>query len=361
MNVLLKQDEKQSSGLVKPSTLDHFRSSPSNTPTITQPPSLPIKKTLTDFQLTDDFEPFEFDWLIEDIFDKGRLHMICGPQGSGKTRFLLRLIHDWSQGIPVLGHASNPAKFVYIDAARDRKSIKVALRSLGINPSDFFLIDWNEMTNATFNDLLNKIPEETEVIFIDNLAMMLQSENHSDPSSSYTTVFKFLSKLKNWMIKNNKTIIFTHTFIKSEVGHKYSSPRSKVYGAQAWLQSCETAIMFDEENPQDLRDPYRVLDILVKNYQPKDHIRRYKMQDDGRLVSAPKLPPQVGDKPLLSEEEKETPEHILLLSYFPTSEPISANDLAKKTALPVSTLYRHLTKLQQLSLIEKKNKTYSRL
>jgi hypothetical protein len=284
--------------------------------------------------------------------------MICGPQGSGKTRFMLRMINDWSKGISVLGHKSNPSKFVYIDAARDKKSIKVALRSLGINPSDFFIIDWNAIhTTKSFTDLLSMIPSEVDVIFIDNLALMLNSETHSDPSSSYTTVFKFLSKLKTWMNLNNKTIIFTHTFIKAEIGHKYSSPRSKVYGAQAWLQSCETAILFDEENPQDLRDPYRILDIIVKNYQPKDHLRRFKMQDDGRLVSAPKLQ-TLGDE--LKEEKEE--EHIQLLSFIPSKpEPITGSELAKKTNLPNSSLYRHLKKLQVLGLIVKNGKEYSRV
>lgn len=336
--------------------------SQSNEPQPIQPFNLkPQPKTLQELQLSNDFEPGEFDWLIEDIFDKGRLHMIAGPQGSGKTRFFLRMISDWSKGLPVLSHASNSGKFVYIDAARDKKSIKVALRSLGIDPSDFYIIDWNAIhTHKTFTDLLTMIPNEADVIFIDNLALMLNSETHSDPSSSYTTVFKFLSKLKTWMNLNSKTIIFTHTFIKAEAGHKYMSPRSKVYGAQAWLQSCETAILFDEENPQDLRDQYRLIDIIVKNYQPKDHPRRFKMQDDGRLVSAPKLPSSnLLDKE--DEEEKEK-EHIQLLTFFPIKgEVINAANLAKSTNLPISTLYRHLKKLQQLGLIEKTGKDYLRL
>jgi len=340
-------------------TLQHFKSNTQNiiNAPIGQPLPTTQLKTLSDLQLTDDFEPGEFDWLIEDIFDKGRLHMIAGPQGSGKTRFLLRMIDDRSKGLPFLGHNSTPSKFVYIDAARDKKSIKVALRSLGINPSDFFIIDWSAIHNSkTFSDLLKMIPQDVEVIFIDNLAMMLSSENHSDPSSSYTTVFKFLAKLKTWMIQNNKTIIFTHTFIKAEAGHKYASPRSKVYGAQAWLQSCETSILFDEENPQDLHDPYRLLDIIVKNYQPKDHPRRFKMQDDGRLVSAPKLPSSD-----VVEIDKQEKEHIQLLTFIPAlPEKSNVQELARKTNLPVSSIYRHLKKLQTLGLVTKDGKDYKR-
>lgn len=337
-------------------TRNFFRNSQSSVPAIPLPPT-PIK-TLNDLQLTDDFEPGEFDWLVEDIFDKGRLHMIAGPQGSGKTRFFLRMINDWSKGLPVLGHPTNPAKFVYIDAARDKKSIKVALRSLGINPSDFFIIDWNAIhTSTSFTDLLKLIPFDVDVIFIDNLALMLSSDNTGEPSSSSSIVYKFLAKLKQWLNKNSKTIIFTHTFVKTETSHKYASPRGKVYGAQTWLQSSETTILFDEENPQDLRDPYRLIDIIVKNYQPKDHPRRFKLQDDGRVVHAPKLPNQI-DKTLTKNED-----HIDLLSYFPLDKDkkITAFELKKLTNLPESSLYRYLKKLQELNLIVKSEKQYSRV
>lgn len=370
MNIMTVGENKSqladSTGIIDPKPQTNLFKISSNG-IITHTPLTHELRTQESLRLSDDFEKGEFDWLIEDVFDKGRLHMICGPQGSGKTRFLLRLIHDWSQGLPVLGHKSTPAPFVYIDAARDKKSIKVALRSLGISPSDFFIIDWLASRQG-FSNLLKSIPKETEVIFIDNLAMMLASDNAQDPSNSYTGVIKFLSTLKTWLIENDKTIIFTHTFIKAEVGHKYASPKSKVYGAQAWLQATETTLLFDEENPQDLRDPYRIVDIICKNYQVKDPNRRYRLEDSGHLTSAPRMVSPYGkDK---DEDDDHAPihmnvndvkEHLELVKYFPEDELIDAKTLARKTSLPNTTLYRHLSKLRELGFIEKVGTSYRKL
>jgi KaiC/GvpD/RAD55 family RecA-like ATPase len=346
-------------GRVNP-TLEFFKNS-SNTPTVTvaTPPSMVQVKHFQ--QLTDDFEPFEFDWIIENIFDRGRLHMIAGPQGSGKTRFFLRMIYDWSHGIPVLNQAVSPSKFVYIDTTRDKKSIKAALRSLGIAPSEFNIIDWNkDHTSSSVNDLQKMIPDDIEVVFIDNLAMMIQSETHGDPASSPSAVFRFLSKLKTWMNKTNRTVIFTHTCIKAEQAHRYMSPKSKVYGTQAWMQNVETAILFDEENPADLRDPYRLLDIIVKNHVSYNLPRRYKLQNDGRLTVAPVMPSIETGLP--SDDSYEDAAHIRLLEFFPLDGgEIDAVKLCKKTNLATTTLYRHLKKLMKLGMIEKKDKSYIRI
>lgn len=305
-----------------------------------QAPSITSNDTLVssqNLQLSEDLELGEIDWLIDNLFDTGRLHMICAPVASGKTRFLLRLISDWNDRIPVLSRSCHPRSFVYVSGGRDRRSVKVALRSLGINPSTFNLISGLD-NNFNIDQFLNSLHiSGAEVIFIDNLAILAGI----DPTDSSAP--KLLKRLKTWCEAHNRTIIFTHPMVKTEVGHKYPSLKSKVAGNSSWITLAETIILLDEENPQFTHDPYRRVELIAKNYKLWLPGSRFRLDEEGRLLPAPSE-----DKPGGADDE---PKDKLLLRSI--TDQHTSNELVKLSGLPRSTVYRLLDKLLDDGLVRK--------
>ena len=77
------------------------------------------------------------DYLIEDILWKGTLNLIGGPSGVGKTTWLLPLLKDWSEGLPVLnGKASKPCPWVYVSSDRGLRETNRTLARLGLSDWD---------------------------------------------------------------------------------------------------------------------------------------------------------------------------------------------------------------------------------
>src|SRR5690242_1448332 len=73
--------------------------------------------------------------LIDRILPVHEVHILGGPSGAGKTRWLFQMLQEWKAGNSVLGYASNPVPYAYVSTDRSRESVKRTCEDLGIDPN----------------------------------------------------------------------------------------------------------------------------------------------------------------------------------------------------------------------------------
>lgn len=79
----------------------------------------------------------ETDWLIEPLFERGRLYSVFSKAGVGKSLLLLELGGALASGRPVLGNpARDPISVLYIDLENSPGDLVERLSAFGYRPAD---------------------------------------------------------------------------------------------------------------------------------------------------------------------------------------------------------------------------------
>ena len=289
------------------------------------------------------------DYLIEDILWKGTLNLIGGPSGVGKTTWLLPLLKDWSEGLPVLnGKASKPCPWVYVSSDRGLRETNRTLARLGL--SDWDIPCWvvEEIMPVDSIDMLHVFERFPKVglYVIEGLQSFIPEGRNQNK-----TEMNWIVALRKYAMRagEDKTILaITHT-PKERPGENYQDARSSFLGSVSLGACCSTMILFERAKsgakggkngaaPQDSRE----VTIMPTN-APHMHLS-YDRDSQGRYV-------------LMNDPEWQNSLTIeCLFSDWPEDKPVTSqqlNDWAAKSQISMATLHRWVNEQMTLGRLEK--------
>jgi hypothetical protein len=199
------------------------------------------------------------DYLIDKILPAGETHLLAGPTGAGKTRWLFQMLLQWQAGLPVLGHRSHPVPWVYIAADR---SISAAKRTL-----DDMQIDMKQINCIPAWDRQMTLGQITDAIKAENaqLAVFEAFGSFCDPPANSRNVKNFLSAHYKAMQHEGITTIGVMESPKMKPKDRYDNPRQRVSGVATWGHFTETIFLMEPSNAGDPSDPARTLYCCPRN------------------------------------------------------------------------------------------------
>jgi hypothetical protein len=251
-------------------------------------------------------ETRELGFLIDKIWPEGSMHLLAGPSGIGKSTWLLKAIHDWEKGIPVMGFTSYPQPYVYLMCDRSATDLQRTLDRIGLG-------GWNikGYSIEQMEQLLGIEPETLEfsslpilfpwarVFFIEAINWF-QTETSSAATKDYFNILRFYSYARR--IFKGKTVIGTTHIAKTFDKTKVIRPRDRVYGSVGHAATAGTVMILDT-------DPYNENNrrMYISARDAKDSIANFDVGESGQLEFT-----GFGDRGKKEEENDEKSKTVIL-------------------------------------------------
>lgn len=210
--------------------------------------------------------------LIEGILPANEIHLLAGPTGAGKTRWLFQTLIRWQAGQSILGHHANPVSWVYVASDRTSVSAKRTLDSMKIDPSKIeFIAAWDKQ--LTLNQIIDHA-EGSHLIVIESFGSFV------DHPATSTNVKRFMQAVSKMIRDSNQTIIGVMESPKQKPKERYGNPRQRISGVASWGHFAET-VMLVEPVPGDESCPDRTVHICPRN--GPEVVLELTFRSDGRL------------------------------------------------------------------------------
>lgn len=244
-------------------------------------------------------------FLIDKILPARQVHILCGPSGVGKTRWLNWMYKDWHQGLPVLGYESFPVPSLYLAKDRNIESLKLTLKSINCE----HMMKYESIMYRKDIDIENLKDHwpDIKLFFIDPIAKFVKDGKIND----YGAVSDFLTKCSYYCQKDDFTIMGSCHAPKAKEGQLLINPREWTLGSGAWGGYSETMFAF---NGDDFKTPnsIRYFYVLARNAPDTLHYFRLK---DGWVT--------------LVDDPKEQNVYDLFIASIPEGIPQSRSDLVR--------------------------------
>lgn len=234
--------------------------------------------------------------LIDGLVSAGTVNILCGASGAGKTTWIFHSMHDWLKGLPVLGHASiqdaSRRKFFYIAADRDEDDVAEMLDRLGMTGMPHAALLEGA---ATVTDFLRLVPEDTSIMVIDGVSMLVEGGRISDND----TVGKFLRRCRIWAKAHKCALWFLCHSPKKWKGEEIINVRENILGSIAWGAFADTVIYAQKDDPKDPDNTSRTFYVEPRHGKMEQH--QYKFDEQGRFVEVMTPREQVAKITLLAK------------------------------------------------------------
>jgi RecA-family ATPase len=212
-------------------------------------------------------------YLVDTILPCGEIHLVGGPTGAGKTRWLFDTLLDWQAGRSVLGYRSHPCRWAYVSCDRRDASVYRTLETMGIDPKDIPLVG-GMSRKLTLSQILDEVQKMAA-----KLVVIEAFGGFVDPPNS-VTVRNFFYSFQDILEKTGMTIIGVVESPKMKPKERYANPRQRISGAAAWGHYAETIVLVEPKTPEIPNSP-RVVTVCPRN---ASEIRFDAMFEGGRLV-----------------------------------------------------------------------------
>lgn len=220
--------------------------------------------------------------VVEGLLPEGRLHLIAGASGSGKTTVTFQLWEAFQKGEPWFGRMTLPVDWAYISGDRSADSVYDTMRRLGISFPVFSLVDENLVGEDLIGKILTRLPKFfgglPNFIYIDGFTALVPGGY----LNSYSIVAKWLAALQRFCSKKGVTILGACHTTKVKEGEKFVNPRQRIAGSVAWAGFSDTVILVDADDEEG--SEYRTLGLLPRN--GKEEFVRIRFDDTGKLILA---------------------------------------------------------------------------
>jgi hypothetical protein len=259
-------------------------------------------------------EPEKYEYLVKEMLPSGRVSLLVGPSGAGKTTLALQLAESWVAGEPFLDkdtyrprvhvapdcrkykHCKQaehfvPATFFYIAADRGEQDTEETLdRVLGADSpllADKDGFQWQSVLKGrngmrlSVDECFEKAGASTKILFIEGAACFVESGRVSDNGS----VAEFLKHISSVAQERNIAVLLSMHSPKMKEREEYKNPRQRILGAVAWGAYSSTIMVLTEDTPQDVAETRRTFLVLPRNYRGRKY--SFTMNAKGRFVEAP--------------------------------------------------------------------------
>ena len=210
------------------------------------------------------------NYLIDEILPARRVHLLGGPSGVGKTRWLFDTLLKWEAGKPIFGLASHPVPWVYVPADRDLESVEETLATMGIKKGAIDIIPafgrhaktWSQITTAAAERGAELVVVEALAGFCD--APGLHHQVRAFLNSVYTQIYPTINAPRGM------TIMGVMETPKMKPHERYENPRQRISGVATWAHSTETIMMLEPADPKHPKKPERILHICPRNARAQE-------------------------------------------------------------------------------------------
>lgn len=225
-------------------------------------------------------------YVVEELFSVGRVHLIGGPSGGGKTTLMFQMYEAMSKGLPFLGRQTTPVKWAYIAADRSVASIHEAMRRVGVVFPVFSLVDEDlidkDLIDLIMPRLTHACGHKPDFIYIDGFTAMCPGGS----LNNYILVAKWLARLARFCARTGITILGACHTTKTKEGEKFLNPRQRIAGSIAWAGFSETVVIIEPPD-ESKHNRERLVSLLPRNY-PEEHITLH-FDKRGRLSAPDKI------------------------------------------------------------------------
>jgi len=215
------------------------------------------------------------------MFPRGKVSLIAGSSGTGKTILFCHWLEDLRQGQPVLEHPAATADYRIIILDRTVDGLHQSLEHTGLDvdevtvraeqigsfdgdPADIlerFLYKWRE--------------ELPDLVFLEGIDFAVGDMNN--PKS----VFQFIKKIEPVARLWGVAVVASIGSPKQKAKQEYSLARDQIIGSSAWGRVTDTLILIKEDG--DARH------IVIKSRTGRDE-QAWFWFDEGRVVISPNCP-----------------------------------------------------------------------
>jgi AAA domain len=252
----------------------------------------------------------KFEYLIDEMLPDGRVSLVAGPSGAGKTTFVLQLARNWLEGEPILGMPTRrplvhvkanceahkrracsqsdhyaAGTFLHIAADRGQADTEETMdRVLGADSplltDKTYGFKWMSILGGeyTITNFLNMVQSERAVkwLFIEGVATLIDGK-----LSDNSAVAGFLKQVSQFAQDQKITILLSVHSPKMKKGEEYNNPRERILGAVAWGGYSSTLFVLSQDDPSDMKNLNRTLIVLPRNHPTREY--HFTMTKEGRL------------------------------------------------------------------------------
>ena len=201
----------------------------------------------------------ESEFLIDRILPTKEIHLLAGPSGAGKTRWLMGALQRWELGLPVLGLASHPVPWAYVGSDRSLASIHRTLLDINVDPVNIKIIPaWggDRLTLTQIFDRGEKMGSQLLVI---------EGFGGFPDADTSNGIRSFLNAVQSYIDRSGITIIGVVESPKMKPHERYEAPRQRVSGAAAWAHYTDTIFVIEPSDPKEPMLPDRTLFVCPRN------------------------------------------------------------------------------------------------
>lgn len=189
-------------------------------------------------------------YLIDCILPTEEIHLLAGPTGAGKTRWLFDTMLTWQRGEPILGYKSHPVPWLYVASDRSQAGSDRTMESMGLSRSQIPTMPaWDE--GMSLNQIVARGQEmKAKLLVIEMFGGFV------DPPSHSHQVRAFMQATCRMLQQTHMTIIGVMESPKMKPNDMYANPRQRISGVATWGHHAETIFLVeftDPKNPNDMR------------------------------------------------------------------------------------------------------------
>jgi RecA-family ATPase len=203
------------------------------------------------------------NFLVDELLPENEIHLVAGPSGAGKTRWLLHTLKQWETGAPVLGHPSHPCKWAYVASDRSLASVYRTMTGIGVDPATLNIIPAWGKDYKTLPQIFDAVQlAKAKLVVIESFGNFLDQQTGDQKSAS---VKGFLKAVQSSIEHMHISLIGVMESPKMKPYEKYENPRQRVSGAAAWAHYTETIFLVEPEDVADPGSPARRLTVCPRN------------------------------------------------------------------------------------------------
>jgi hypothetical protein len=202
--------------------------------------------------------------IVDILFPEEVIHLVAGPTGAGKSRWLLEWLQDWQLGRDVLGYKSHPVPWLYVSGDRSEKEATATIASLGINPKSIPLFPaFGLMPPMGALGVLDAAERQGIGLLVwEGFGQYVESNAGSSNVKRWLNmmVWRLSHTANGTPRKLPLTIIGVMEQPKMKPKDKYQNARQRISGPAAWGHTASTIVMV-EHALATCKGPLRTLEI----------------------------------------------------------------------------------------------------
>jgi Arc/MetJ-type ribon-helix-helix transcriptional regulator len=194
-------------------------------------------------------------------FPRGRVHIVAGSSGAGKTTLTVDLLEKQQRGESFLGHEGARLPFLLLFADRGDLSNQETLERMGLLnanlPMDHLPVCWGIDAASA---ILNKIEDRATlpaVVFVEGADILVENASKTE------VVAPFLGHLQKIAAHYHIALILSVGAPKSKPREQHTLKRDRVFGSQIWPRMSEDILTLSQIG--DGTSAQRELDVQHRN------------------------------------------------------------------------------------------------